>query len=159
MIRPGRAVWIVTRHFLCGRSMTILRDAGLLEFFIRILADLQVLMQQLAVFGIVCVPAAVPRAVDAETQADRIDFLTHYAASSLASTSRTTMVRCENGFSIGEARPRPRAWKRFITMVLADIGLGDDQLVDIEIVVVLSVRDGRFKRSFLTVEAMRLREN
>src|SRR5690606_32818858 len=89
-----------------------LRDGGLLQLLLEILADLQVLVQQLAVLAGVGVPARVPGAVDAETQADRIDFLTHYAAST-SSTSRTTMVRCENGFSMREARPRPRAMNRF----------------------------------------------
>ena len=61
------------------------------------LADLDVLVQQPAVFGAVGEPAAVPGAVDAEAQPDRIDFLTHQAASP---TSRTTMVISANGFSM-----------------------------------------------------------
>ena len=54
-----------------------LRDRGLLEAFHQRLADLHVLVQQLAVLGLVGVPARVPGAVDAEAQADRIDFLSH----------------------------------------------------------------------------------
>ena len=95
-----------------------LRDRGLLEFLLKILADLDVLMQQLAVLAGVREPARIPGAVDAEAQTDRIDFLTHYAASPFSSTSRTTIVRCENGFSIRLARPRPRAWNRFMTIDL-----------------------------------------
>src|SRR5690606_37341721 len=93
-------------------------DAGLLQLFHQISADLEILMEQLAVFGVVGEPTAVPGAVDAQTETDWIDFLTHYAASPLASTSRTTMVRCENGFSMRDARPRPRAWKRFMVIDL-----------------------------------------
>ncbi|MNS49371.1 hypothetical protein D3C72_819770 [compost metagenome] len=70
-----------------------LGDAGLLEFLDQVSPDLQVFMQKLAVFSGVSVPAAVPGTVDAEAEADRIDFLTHYAASPFSSTSRTTIVR------------------------------------------------------------------
>ena len=49
---PGRAEWIVTRHFLCGRSITILRHRGLLELLHQLLADLHVLVQQLAVLAL-----------------------------------------------------------------------------------------------------------
>ena len=79
------------------------------------LAHAHVFMEQLGVVVLAGEPAAVPRAVDAEAQTDRIDFLTHYAASP---SSRTTMVISENGFSIREALPRARAAKRFITRFL-----------------------------------------
>ena len=91
---------------------------SLLELLLQVLADLDVFVQQLAVFAGVGVPARIPGAVDAEAQPDRIDFLTHQAASPFSSTSRTTIVRCENGFSMRLARPRPRAWKRFMTIDL-----------------------------------------
>src|SRR5437899_5620863 len=55
-------------------------DAGngcLLEFLVQDLADLDVLMQQLAVFVLAGEPTGIPRTVDAETQPDRIDLLTH----------------------------------------------------------------------------------
>src|SRR5690606_18803664 len=94
-----------------------LRNGSLLQLLLEVFADLQVFMKKLAVFAGVCVPARVPGAVDAEAQTDWINLLTHYAAS-FSSTSRTTIVRCENGFSMREARPRPRAWKRFITIDL-----------------------------------------
>src|SRR5690606_26403809 len=95
-----------------------LGNGGLLQLLLKILTDLEILVQQLAVLSGVRVPARVPRAVDAEAETDRIDFLAHYAASPFSSTSRTTIVRCENGFSIRLARPRPRAWKRFMTIDL-----------------------------------------
>src|SRR5690606_34782044 len=78
-------------------------------------AVLEVFLQQRSIFALVGEPAAVPGAVDAEAEADRIDFLAHYAASS---TCRTTIVRCEKGFSTRADRPRPRAWKRFMTREL-----------------------------------------
>ena len=40
-------------------------------------ADLQILVQQVAVFPGIGVPAAVPGPVDADAQADRIDFMSH----------------------------------------------------------------------------------
>ena len=42
-------------------------------------ADLDVLVQQLAVFALGREPARIPSAVDAEAQPDRIDLLTHGA--------------------------------------------------------------------------------
>src|SRR5690606_25670023 len=93
-----------------------LRHRRLLQLLLQIGADLQVLVQQPAILAGVGVPARIPGAVDAEAQTDRIDFLAHQAASTFSSTSRTTMVRCENGFSMRLARPRPRAWKRFMTI-------------------------------------------
>ena len=57
--------------------MTTLEIAGLLEFLLQVLADLDVLVQQLAVLAGVGEPARIPGAVDAEAQTDRIDFLTH----------------------------------------------------------------------------------
>src|SRR6185437_866765 len=54
-----------------------LRDRRLFEAAHQNFADLHVLVQQLAVLGLVGEPAAVPGAVDAEAQADRIDLLSH----------------------------------------------------------------------------------
>src|ERR1700704_3033954 len=53
------------------------RDGGLLQFLVQDLADLDVLVQQLAVFGLAGEPTGIPGPVDAETQPDRIDLLTH----------------------------------------------------------------------------------
>ena len=52
---------------------------------------------------------------DTEPEPDRIDFLTHQAASP---SSRTTIVISEKGFSMREDRPRARAENRFITRFL-----------------------------------------
>src|SRR5690606_41357545 len=94
----------------------IVRYRSLLQLVVDIVADLEILMQLLPVFGIALEPPGVPGAVDAEPEADCVDFLAHQAASICSSTSRTTIVRLEKGFSIRLARPRPRAWKRFMTI-------------------------------------------
>src|SRR3984885_9378357 len=54
-----------------------LRNRRLLEALGQRLADLHVLVQQLAVFALAGVPARIPGAVDAEAQPDRIDLLSH----------------------------------------------------------------------------------
>src|SRR5882762_10212129 len=53
------------------------RDRRLLELLVQLLADGDVLVQELAVLALARIPAGVPGAVDPETQADRIDLLTH----------------------------------------------------------------------------------
>src|SRR6185503_7877549 len=50
---------------------------GLFEFLVQDFADLDVLMQKLAVFVLAGKPTGIPGPVDAQTQSDRIDFLTH----------------------------------------------------------------------------------
>ena len=88
-----------------------LRHAGLLQPVMQILAQPQILVEQRTVV-LVGKPAGIPGPVDADAQADRIDLLTHYFVSS---RSRTIKVILLNGFSMRPARPRARAWKRFIT--------------------------------------------
>ena len=102
-----------------------LRDASLALHLQDVLAHLPVFVQQLAVLTAAREPAAVPGPVDADAQADGIDLVAHQAASSavfsasaLAAASRTITVSCENGFMIPPERPRPRAWKRFMTRFL-----------------------------------------
>ena len=56
------------------------------------------------------------------------------------------------------ARPRARGMEALHDERLADMGLGDDQIVDVEVVIVLGVGDRRLQ-AFLTSPAMRLREN
>ena len=98
-----------------------LGDARLALLLQDVIADVHVLVQQPAVLGAAGEPAAVPRAVDADAQPDRIDLVTHYSPPSAGASSScafTTTVSCANGFSIGLMRPRPRAWKRVITRFL-----------------------------------------
>src|ERR1700754_4122958 len=52
-------------------------DGRLLQLLVQHLADFDILVQQLAVFVLACVPTGIPRPVDAETQPDWIDLLTH----------------------------------------------------------------------------------
>src|SRR6202163_609472 len=49
----------------------------LLQFLVQDLADLDILVQQLAVLVLAGEPTGIPRPVDAETQSDWIDLLTH----------------------------------------------------------------------------------
>src|ERR1700731_5145127 len=53
------------------------RDRGLLQLLVQDLADFDILVQQLAVFVLAGEPTGIPRPVDAETQPDWIDLLTH----------------------------------------------------------------------------------
>ena len=91
-------------------------DAGLRDVLLDVLADGEVLVEELAVFLAVGEPAAVPGAVDLQPEADRIDLLTHYAVSSL--TCRTLIVTWLNGFRILPKRPRARGRPRFRTRFL-----------------------------------------
>src|SRR6202011_6342355 len=52
-------------------------DGRLLQFLVQHLAVFDILVQQLAVFVLAGVPTGIPRPVDAETQSDWIDLLTH----------------------------------------------------------------------------------
>src|SRR5690606_24138485 len=88
-----------------------LAHPGLLQPLVQELADLDVLEQQVAILP-VRVPARIPGAVDPQAQADRVDLVTHQAASSRSST---TMRRRANGFWMRPTRPRARGRKRFIT--------------------------------------------
>src|SRR4051812_10369074 len=58
-------------------------DAGLRKPLLKVLAQLQVLMQQAGI-ALVGIPARIPGAIDTEPQPDRIDFLAHGSGSLLA---------------------------------------------------------------------------
>src|SRR5262245_53363673 len=88
------------------------RDAGLAPLLEDVIANVHVLVQQLAVLAATGEPAAVPGAVDADPQSDRIDLVTHYSVSFAAASSArsfTITVSWEKGFWIALMRPRPRA--------------------------------------------------
>src|SRR5690606_13732957 len=97
---------------LLGRALD--HHAGntrLVEAIGQVLLEAQILVQELGVI-LVREPARIPGAVDPDAQPDRIDFLTHYFASSAASArSRTTTVRLLQSFTTFTPRPRARAWK------------------------------------------------
>ena len=118
MMRPGRAAWIVTRHFLCGRSITTFETAACFSSFSRysrifrsscsslpyspVFAyqrESQVrLMPRRRPIGLIFWPIRRPP----------LSLRLHARRSSGARTAS----RC------GDARPRPRAWKRFMTIDL-----------------------------------------
>jgi len=52
-------------------------NASLLALFLDEFADCEVFKQQIAIVLGICVPAAVPGAIDLKTHADRIDFMSH----------------------------------------------------------------------------------
>ena len=95
------------------------RHAGTGQFLAQMRTQLEVFVQQLGVIG-ASEPTRVPGAIDAEPKPDRIDFMTHQAAlfsvSGAGARSATTIFRWLNHFSTRAARPRPRAWKRRITI-------------------------------------------
>ena len=91
------------------------RDTGLPEIPHQRVADFEIFMQQSRIIALAGVPARLPCTVYAQTHANRIDLLTHYAFSS---TSRTTMVSWLNGLMMRAARPLARARNRFITRFL-----------------------------------------
>ena len=101
-------------------------------------------------------PARIPGAVDAEPKPDRIDFLTHQAASS--SRSRTTIVSWLNAFSILAAAAAGAGVKALHHQARADDGLGDVEPVDVELMVVLGIGDRRTPAPSCTSCAMRRRE-
>ena len=106
-------------------------------------ADLEVFLQQLAVLALVGEPAAIPGAVDPEAQTDRVDLLTHYAVSS---AWRTTIVRFENVCSRRADVAAATGHEALHDQAVADIGLGDDQRVGVEAVIVLGIGDGALER-------------
>src|SRR5262249_48636677 len=53
------------------------RHRRLFELFHQLIADLDIFMQQRAVFGLAGEPPRIPGAINADTQPDWIDFLTH----------------------------------------------------------------------------------
>ena len=55
------------------------------------------------------------------------------------------MVRCENGLVIAPTRPRARDLVPLDHQRLADMSLGNDEIVDVEIVIVLRIGDRRFQ--------------
>ncbi len=55
------------------------------------------------------------------------------------------MVRCENGLVIAPTRPRARDLVPLDHQRLADMRLGNDEIVDVEVVIVLRIGDRRFQ--------------
>src|SRR5690625_2033477 len=107
----------VDRHprALCRTLDHDARHARLLQPLVEKLPQLQVIVQHLAVV-LAREPAGVPRAIDAQAQADRIYFLTH--SQTVSSRSRTTRRNRLHGLMILPTRPRARGRKRFMVSAL-----------------------------------------
>src|SRR3984957_14307557 len=125
-------------------------DGRLLQFLVQDLADFDILVQELAIFGLACEPTGIPRPVDAKTQPDWIDLLTHRIL--LRSLSARLGLDLTNNDR--QLRERFKNTARTATAArcetlhhdaVADMSLGDDQIVDIEVVVVLGIGDRRFQ--------------
>ncbi len=77
MTMPGRAVWIVTRADLAGRSIWMRDTEACASFFLQELAHRDVLDQVLAVGAALGVPVRRPLRGDAEAETVGIDFMAH----------------------------------------------------------------------------------
>src|SRR3984893_14099395 len=145
---PGRAEWIVTRHFLCGRSITIRATAACFSSLCRISRILTSscsslpysflpanqreshvrLMPRRSPIGLIFSPIVLSRA----PLGARLDLTNddRQLREWFKDTARAaTAARCET----------------LHHDAVADMRLGDDQIVDIEVVVVLGVGDRRFQ--------------
>ena len=108
------------------------------------LADLEVFLKQLAVLTAFCVPAAVPGPVDLEAQADRIALVTH--GSGLPSFGGYFANHDTQPAERLEDAGRFPASTRVETLHgdgLANAGFGNDQRVNIQIMVVFRIGDRR----------------
>src|SRR5450432_2266265 len=125
-------------------------DGCLLQFLVQHLADFDILVQQLAVLVLAGEPTRIPRPVDAETQSDWIDFLTH--------RSLLRRLGASLGFDLTNNDRQLREWAKYTARTataarcetlhhdaVADMRLSHDQLVDVEVVIVLGVGDRRFQ--------------
>src|SRR5580698_27605 len=125
-------------------------DSRLLQLLVQDLADFDILMQQLAVFVLAGEPTGIPRPVDTKTQPDWIDLLTHRilprSLSARLGLDLTNNDRQLREWFKNTARTATAA--RCETLhhdAVADMSLGDDQIVDIEVVVVFGIGDCRFQ--------------
>ena len=151
MTTPGRAEWIVDAALLVRPLDDDLRDRGLLQALHQNLADLHVLVQELAVFVLAGEPARIPGPVDAETQADRIDFLTHRSLLRPASAACRDFAHDDRQIArtasrSGPARPRARGLNRFITIALPTYASATTRSSTSRLVVVLGVGDRALQR-------------
>src|ERR1700724_415205 len=141
---PGRAEWIVTRHFLCGRSMTIFEIAACLRFFMRVA---RIAMSSCRSFPYSVLPANQRESQVRFMPSRRPIGLTFCpivfslrlsgGGAGFPDNDRQTRERLTNAPG---ASPRARA-EALQDHRVADIGRGDDEIVDIEIVVILGVGD------------------
>src|ERR1700720_2542859 len=141
---PGRAEWIVPRHFLCGLSMTIFEIAACLRFFMSVA---RIAMSSCRSFPYSVRPANQRESQVRLTPSRRPIGLTFCpiafslrprgGRTGFPNNDRQMRERLTNAPG---ASPRARA-KPLQDHRVADVGRGDDQIVDIEIVVILGVGD------------------
>src|SRR5437763_4609375 len=145
---PGRAEWMVTRHFLCGRSITMRATAACFNSLCRISRILTSLCSSLpysflpanqreshvrlmprrSPIGLIFSPIALSRAL----LSARLDLTNddRQLREWFKDTARAaTAARCET----------------LHDDAVADMRLGDNQIVDIEVMIVLGVCDRRFQ--------------
>src|SRR5438477_5295550 len=138
---PGRADWMVTRHFLCGRSITILETA----------ACLSASCNSSRIFMSSCnsLPYSFLPAYQRESQVRLMP-----RRSPIGLTFWPICLLLSRRFDLthddGQVRERLHDFAGAATAArhetldhqrLADESLGDDQVVDVEVVVVLGVCD------------------
>src|SRR6185295_911463 len=121
-------------------------DAGLAPLLQDMVANMHILVQQFAVLAAAGEPATVPGAIDADPQTDRINLVTH-----LFGLLRRGLLRLllhddrELGKRLldGAHAAAATGMKAPNHQILADVGLANDEIVDIEPVIVLGVRHRR----------------
>src|SRR6516225_6262203 len=131
---------------------TLDHDSGhrrLLELLVQDLADLDVLVQELAVFVLAGEPTGIPRPVDAKTQSDWIDLLTHRILLRFSLSARLDLTnddrQLRERFKDTARAATAARCETFHDDAVADMRFRNDQIVDVEIVIVLGVRDRRFQ--------------
>ena len=145
MTTPGRAEWMVIRLFLAARSMTMRRRRPGDSRRVRNLRSLRSSCSRLP-YSLRANQREVPGAVDAEPQADRIDFLTHQAVSSFLLGALAHHDRQMREMLLDPRRAAAAAGMEALQHKgAADRGFRDVKPVDIELVVVLGVGDRRLQ--------------
>src|SRR5919112_6542873 len=140
---PGRPEWMVTRHFRCGRSMTIFETAACFSCFMR--------AARMATSSCISLAYSPLPANQRESQVLLIPSrkpigLTFWP---IRSSSRRFGGRdfanhdgeVREGLQDAGAAATRTGVETLQHERLADEGLGDDEIVDVQVVVVLSVRD------------------
>ena len=108
---PGRAVWIVTRAVLAGRSIRIFEMPACASFFFRSSRTLRSAPRYLGVFALVGEPLRSPVLGDSKADTGGMNFMTHTYRPVLLSPTTTVMWLVR--LMMREPRPLARACMRF----------------------------------------------
>src|SRR5258708_3568098 len=145
MTTPGRAEWIVTRHFLCGRSITILDTAACLSCLVN--------ASRISMSSCKSLPYSFLPAYHRESQVRlmprrRPVGLTFWpiggslgARLDLTNHDRQVREQLENLAGAAAAA----GVKALDDEAFADMGARHHEIVDVEIVIVLGIRNGRLE--------------